>query len=257
MDKLFRVDGKIALITGAAGGLGQALCFGLAAAGAKVALADIRREAVEDAAARLRKEKAIAMSFGVDLASLESIRSLVEAVISEFGRIDILVNCAGINRREPILEVTEATFEHIVAVNLRGLYQLSQTVAPYMIGQGGGKIINIGSLTKDMALAGVSVYGATKAGVSAITQSMAVEWAKHNIQVNCIEPGFMRTELTTALWSDPGKAAWMRDRIAMDRPGEPEELVGALILLSSHASSYVTGQTWCVDGGVTAGGKHW
>jgi len=257
VNKLFRLDGKVALITGAAGGIGQALCLGLAGAGAKVALADIRQQAVEMAAEKMQRQNSIAAAFSVDLASHESVKRLVQEVIAHFGRIDILVNCAGINRREPILDVTETTFEQIVAVNLRGVYQLSQAVAPHMIRQGGGKIINIGSLTRDMGLAGVSVYGATKAGVSALTLSMAVEWAKYNIQANCIEPGFMKTELTAALWSDPEKEPWMRGRVAMERPGEPEELIGALLLFAGNASSYVTGQTWCIDGGVTAGGKHW
>jgi NAD(P)-dependent dehydrogenase (short-subunit alcohol dehydrogenase family) len=257
VEKLFSLQGRVALITGAAGGIGRVLCEGMAGAGAAVALADIRAAAMEPVAVSIHAMGREAECFEVDLSSKNSIRKHVEDVMARFGRIDILVNCAGINQREPILEVAEETFERILAVNLRGVYQLSQAVASHMIRQGGGKIIHIGSLTNAMGLAGVSVYGATKAGVSQLAMSMAIEWARHNIQVNCIVPGFMRTELTTALWADETKAAWMRGRIAAERPGEPEELLGTAILLASPASSYITGQTWCVDGGVTAGGRHW
>jgi gluconate 5-dehydrogenase len=257
VEKLFSLQGRVALITGAAGGIGRVLCEGMAGAGAAVALADIRAAAMEPVAASIHAMGREAECFEVDVSSKDSIRKRVEGVMARFGRIDILVNCAGINQREPILEVAEETFERILAVNLRGVYQLSQAVVGHMIRQGGGKIIHIGSLTNEMGLSGVSVYGASKAGVSQLAMSMAIEWAHHNIQVNCIVPGFMRTELTTALWADEAKAAWMRGRIAAERPGEPEELLGTAILLASPASSYITGQTWCVDGGVTAGGRHW
>jgi gluconate 5-dehydrogenase len=257
LEKLFSLHGRVALITGAAGGIGRVLSQGMAEAGAAVALADLRAAETQSAAAEIRGAGGQAEAFEVDVARQESIRSLVAAVIERFGRIDILVNCAGINQREPLLDVTEATFERILAVNLRGVFQLSQAVARHMIRQKGGKIIHIGSLTGEMALAGVSAYGVSKAGVSQLAMSMAVEWARHNIQVNCIVPGFMRTALTTVLWADAAKSAWMRGRIAAERPGEPEELLGTAILLASPASSYITGQTWCVDGGVTAGGHPW
>jgi NAD(P)-dependent dehydrogenase (short-subunit alcohol dehydrogenase family) len=257
IERLFSLHGRVALITGAAGGIGSVLAKGMADAGATVALADVRAAGAQSIAAGIREAGHAAEAFVVDAARQESIRSLVDAVAERFSRIDILVNCAGINKREPLLEVTQETFERILAVNLRGVFQLSQAVAGIMIRQGGGKIIHIGSLTGEMALAGVSAYGVSKAGVSQLAMSMAVEWARHNIQVNCIVPGFMRTELTTALWADEAKAAWMRGRIAAQRPGEPDELLGAAILLASPGSSYVTGQTWCVDGGVTAGGHPW
>jgi NAD(P)-dependent dehydrogenase (short-subunit alcohol dehydrogenase family) len=257
LENLFSLEGRVALVTGAAGGIGRALCEGMAGAGAAVALADIRADAMAPVAASIRAMGREAGCFEVDIARRDSIRRLVAQIAARFHRIDILVNCAGINKREAILDVAEETFERILNVNLRGVFQLSQEVAARMIRQGGGKIIHIGSLTSEMGLAGVSVYGVSKAGVSQLAMSMAIEWARHNIQVNCIVPGFMRTELTTALWEDEAKAAWMRGRIAAERPGEPQELLGAVILLASAASSYITGQTWCVDGGVTAGGLHW
>jgi NAD(P)-dependent dehydrogenase (short-subunit alcohol dehydrogenase family) len=257
LETLFSLQGRVALITGAAGGIGRVLSKGMADAGAAVALADLRTVEMDSVAAEIREMDRPAEAFAVDVARQDSIRRLVAAVLERFKRVDILVNCAGINKREPILEVTEETFGRILAVNLRGVFQLSQAVAEPMIRQGGGKIIHIGSLTGEMALAGVSAYGVSKAGVSQLAMSMAVEWARHNIQVNCVVPGFMRTDLTTALWADEAKAGWMRGRIAARRPGEPDELLGTAILLASPASSYITGQTWCVDGGVTAGGHPW
>lgn len=143
-----------------------------------------------------------------------------------------------------------------MAVNLRGLYQLSQTIVPLMP-ESGGKIVNIGSINSEMGLSHVSVYGAAKGAVKQLTKVMAVEWASRNIQVNCIIPGFMRTPLSAATWADPRKRDWMRQRISMQRPGEPEELLGMAIYLSSKASSYVTGQSFIIDGGVAAGGTGW
>jgi len=257
LHRLFSLDGKVVLITGAAGGIGRILTQGMADAGATVALCDIDLVRMQPIAEGILAKGKSAEAFAVDLASRSSITSLVEAVHRRWGHIDILVNCAAINKREPILEVTEEIFEKIINVNLRGLYQLTQTVATGMIQQGGGKIINFSSITPELALYGVSVYGATKAAVSQLTMSMAVEWAKHNIQVNAIAPGFIKTELTVPLWQDEQKAAWMRGRIALGRPADPDELLGMAILLASAASSYITGVTYCVDGGITAGGGHW
>jgi NAD(P)-dependent dehydrogenase (short-subunit alcohol dehydrogenase family) len=257
LQRLFGLHGKAALITGAAGGIGRALAAGMAQAGAAVVLADLDTRRAAEAAAELRRRDLRATSVGVNVADVRSITRMVRKVLTLHEGIDILVNCAGINRRQPLLEVEAATFDRIVAVNLRGLYQVSQQIAAHMIPRGGGKIIHIGSINSRLGLAGVSVYGATKGAVSQLTMVMAVEWARHNIQVNCLAPGFMRTALTAPLWRDRSKARWMRGRIAMERPGDPEELVGIALLLASPASSYITGQTYCVDGGLTAGGRPW
>jgi gluconate 5-dehydrogenase len=257
LQRLFGLQGKTALITGAAGGIGRVLATGLAEAGAAVALADRDGPGAMTLAKDLARRGMSAMAVAVDVADTRSITRMVRKVLSHCGAIDILVNCAAINRRQPVLEVDPGTFDRIIAVNLRGLYQVSQQVAAHMIPRGGGKIIQIGSINSRLGLAGVSVYGATKGAVSQVTMVMAVEWARHNIQVNCIAPGFMRTALTVPLWGDRSKARWMRGRIAMERPGEPEELLGATLLLASPASSYITGQTYFVDGGLTAGGRPW
>jgi NAD(P)-dependent dehydrogenase (short-subunit alcohol dehydrogenase family) len=178
---------------------------------------------------------------------------VVRQVIERHGSLDILVNCAGINQREPILEVTPETYDAIMGVNLRAVYFLSQAAARAMKDSGGGKIINIGSLTSTIALSDVSVYGCTKSAVAQLTKTMAVEWAKYNIQVNAIGPGFMRTSLSDPVWENQNRKRWMEERIPMRRGGQPEELIGLALLLASPASSYMTGQTVYVDGGFLSG----
>jgi gluconate 5-dehydrogenase len=255
-DELFSLRGKVALVTGAAGGIGQVLALGLARAGASLVLCDLHVDELARIGLMIRNAGGASKGYFVDLASQDSIRAMVEEVKDDFGRVDILVNCAAINKREPILEVDESTFDRIVNVNLRGLFQLTQAVVPLMP-ELGGKVVNIGSINSEMGLAGVSVYGATKGAVKQLTKVMAVEWAARNIQVNCIIPGFMLTPLSAPIWENAGKSQWMRDRIAAGRPGEPDELLGLTLYLSSQASSYVTGQAIVVDGGVLAGGSPW
>lgn len=258
LSDLFSLEGKVALITGAAGSIGSTLAYGLSFAGASVALADISTAPFETMVPTLIEAGRTACSYYVDLGRQETIEELVADVVAELGQVDILLNVAAINRREPILDVTQETYDRIMNVNLRGLFQLSQAAARQMRGRRcGGKIVNIGSINSEMGLDRVSVYGATKGGVKQLTKAMAVEWAPYNIQVNCIIPGFMRTPLSAPVWADPVRRAWMTSRIAMRRPGEPDELLGMAIFLSSKASSYVTGQSMIIDGGVLAGGSSW
>jgi gluconate 5-dehydrogenase len=255
-DELFSLRGKVALITGAAGGIGQELAVGLARAGASMVLCDLNVNELAGINDRIENLGRASKGYFVDLASQQSICMMVEEVRRDFGQVDILINCAAINKREPLLEVEESTFDKIMNVNLRGLFQITQAIVPLMP-EAGGKIINIGSINSEMGLAGVSVYGASKGAVKQLTKVMAVEWAERNIQVNCIIPGFMMTPLSAPIWQNGDKSKWMRDRIAAGRPGEPGELLGLAIYLSSKASSYVTGQAIIVDGGVLAGGGHW
>jgi NAD(P)-dependent dehydrogenase (short-subunit alcohol dehydrogenase family) len=253
--RLFALDGKAALVTGASGGIGRALAVALAEAGAAVGIHGRASAQMEQTRRLIETVGGRAVTLIADLGGVEACRKLIADAHAALGRLDVLINCAGINRRKPIAAVTDDDFEAIVAVNLRTAFFLSQAAHPIMRAQGGGKIINIGSLTSFIGLGSVSVYGATKAALAQLTKTMAVEWAKDNIQVNCLAPGFMLTPLTdTALWGDQYKREWLLDRIPARRPGQPEELVGLALLLASPASSYLTGQTIAVDGGVLAGG---
>jgi len=254
-DRLFSLKGKTALVTGAAGGMGRVLAVALAEAGATVGLHDLTTTQLEEPRRLIEEAGGRAVALAADLGDVEACRKLMGEAHQALGRLDVLINCAGMNRRKPIEVVTQDDFDTIVAVNLRSIYFLSQAAHPIMRAQGGGKIINIGSLTIFYGLEMVSVYGLTKGAVAQVTRVMAVEWAKDNIQVNCIAPGFMMTPLSEELWADEYKRQWFLGRIPMRRPGQPEDLVGTVLLLASEASSYLTGQTIIVDGGVLAGGS--
>lgn len=255
LEDLFSLNGKVVLLTGACGGIGAELAKALAGAGADMALTDI----VEDTLITLIEEMPDGNHSAVkmDVSSIESIHTVVDTVLKTYGKVDILINCAGINKREGFLDVEEETFDKIMDVNLKGAFFLTQEVVKRSMMKTGGKIINIGSINCTSMLGGVSVYGASKSALYALTRSMAIEWAKFDIQANCLAPGHVLTPLTTVTWDNPSRADYLRERIAMERPAAPEELVGITILLASKASSYITGQLFDVDGGALAGGKPW
>jgi len=256
IENLFSLQGSAALVTGASGGIGSAVAIALADAGANVALHGTHVKNLEEVRRRIDATGGRATILTADLSDLDACKKLISSTHQALGRLDILFNNAGMNRRKPIAEITAEDFEKIVAVNLRSVLFLSQTAQPIMKAQGGGKIINIGSLTSHIALGTSSVYGATKAAVAQLTKTMAVEWAVDNIQVNCIAPGFIITPLTEkSVWGDAYKKNWMLQRIPARRGGKPEDLAGAAIFLSSAASDYVTGHTLNVDGGTLAGGS--
>ncbi|MBC8163387.1 MAG: glucose 1-dehydrogenase [Roseiflexaceae bacterium] len=253
--KLFSLQGRVALITGASGGIGRSLAEGLAIAGASVALSGRTVEKLEQIQSAIETHGGTAAVFPADLREPAAIPALVESVHEHFGRIDSLVNCAGINQRQPIQDVIPAVYDEIMQTNLRSVYFLTRAVLPQMITQGGGKIINIGSLTAAIGLANVSVYGMTKGALAQLTKTMAVEWAAHNIQVNCLCPGFIATELTTTVWDDPQRRQWILDRLPIKRAGQPADLVGMAVYLAGPASDYMTGQSIYVDGGFLAGSQ--
>jgi gluconate 5-dehydrogenase len=256
LQRLFSLQGKTALITGASGGIGSALAAAFAEAGATVALNGITLEKLQAAKRRIDTLGGNAVIIQQDVKTVENCRSLVRTAHVQLGCLDILVNCAGVNRRKPISQVTEDDYDTIAQLNLKSVFFLCQAAHEVMRMQGGGKILNIGSVTSTDGLGGVSVYGITKSGVAQLTKTMALEWAKDNIQVNCLAPGFILTQLTeTGLWGDPHRKQWLTDRIPAGRPGKPEELAGAALLLASDASSYMTGQILSVDGGYLAGGS--
>ena len=257
LEKLFGLSGKKILLTGAAGGIGQKLAEGLAGAGGDMLLCDIEEDGLAALARRINGGGGNAECFFMDVSSLDSIRGAVAAIIDSAGRIDVLINCAGINKREGFLDVTEETYDKIMNINLKGIFFLSQEVAKHMMRQKSGNIINVASHNSVGMLGGCSVYGASKSAVTALTRSMAVEWAQYGIRANAIAPGHILTPLTQVTWDHPERSAYLRDRIAMRRPGTPEELVGAVVMLASDASSYMSGMMLHADGGCLAGGSPW
>lgn len=257
LEKYFSLEGKTVLFTGAAGGIGSAVARGLAMAGAKVALCDINEENLKAVKEQIVKDGGEASCHILNVTDMENIKSCVTEVAEKYGHIDVLVNCAGINKREGLVDVDEQTYDRIMAINLKGTFFVSQAVAPYMKEQNGGSIINIGSHNTGSILGGCAVYGATKCGVLSLTRTMAVEWAKYNIRANCVSPGHIKTALTVPTWEHPVRSKYLLDRISLDRPGYPEDIVGICVLLASEASSYITGAEIRVDGGCIAGGKPW
>ena len=255
LQRLFSLEGKTALITGATGGIGSALAKAFAEAGATIGVHGRDVAKAEALCAEIVAAGGKAIPVCVDLNTVAACRGLIADAQAQLGRLDIVFNNAGANRRKRIDDVTEDDFEALVGSNLRAIYFLCQAAHPIMKAQGGGKIIHIGSVNALYGLDGLSVYGLTKGGLSQLTKVQAVEWAVDNIQVNCLIPGFVRTPLTEVVWTDPVKARWLRSRIPMRRGGTPEEMVGAALLLASPASAYITGQNLVVDGGFVTGGS--
>ena len=247
---LFGLDGRVALVTGASGGIGKELAKGLAGAGAKVALSG--RDAAKLQA--LADDIGDATAFPGDLARMDEIPRLVAGLRDRYGRIDVLVNCLGINQRDPVVDVAEETYDRIMDTNLKSVFFLSQAVAPVMREQGWGRVVHIGSVNAAIGLHSIGVYGLTKAALVQTTKVMAVEWAEWGIRVNCLCPGFIETELTRkGLWGMPERRDWIMRRLCVKRPGLPEDLVGLCLYLASPAAEYTTGQAFYVDGGLLAG----
>lgn len=256
LQRLFSLSGKTALITGASGGIGRALSIAFAEAGAAVGLHGTNTANLTETLRLVEEAGGQGIVLTADLQSVDACRQLIDDANEKLGRIDVLINNAGMNRRMPLEEFSQDDFDTIVSVNLRSPFFLANFVHPIMKAQGGGKIVNIGSLTTLTAVGNVGVYGMTKSALGQLTKTQAVEWAKHNIQVNCIAPGFIRTPLTaTAQWADPVRRKWILERVPARRPGLPEDLIGAALLLATSAGDFITGQTLAVDGGYLAGGS--
>lgn len=255
-DSLFSLAGRVAVVTGAAGGIGRWLCAGLAAAGASVLATDVDEPGLLELCSALREAGAAAECVSVDLDDEVAPERIVSTALERFGAIHVLVNNAAVNRRMPMLEMDVETWDWITRLDLRLPYFLSQRAARAMIDQGdGGSIVSISSLNAGYALEQISVYGPAKAGLSQLTRVMALEWAEHGIRANAIAPGFMDTPLAAPVWADPEISRWIFNRVPVERPGRPDELIGACLLLASGAGSFLTGQTLYVDGGASAGGR--
>ena len=244
----FKLDGKIAIVTGASRGLGQAIALGLAEAGADIALVDILE--MDDTRTRIEKLGRKCVAITADLARKESAALIVEETVQGLGGIDILFNNAGIIRRAPFTDFTDNDWDDVMNVNIRGLFFLSQAVARIMIEQGrGGKIVNTASMLSYQGGILVPSYTASKSAVMGLTRLMACELAKHNIHTNAIAPGYMATDNTKPLREDPARNKAILERIPSGRWGEPEDLQGAAVFLASSASDYMNGYTIAVDGG--------
>jgi len=250
MKDIFRLGGKKALITGGSHGLGLAIAEGLALYGADIAM--IARDKIRLARAkkRLEKTRRKVWAYSFDLEDVERIPELFEEISEETGGMDILVNNAGINIRESVGEIKLENWEKIMRINLTSILVLSQCFfKDCRTKKKGGRIINISSLAAESARENIGAYTVAKGGIRQLTKSMAVEWAKYNINVNAIGPGYFATELTGPLQKNKKFDRWVKGKTPLGRWGRPEELIGAAVFLASEASSFVTGQTIYVEGG--------
>ena len=249
----FRLDDKVSIVTGASRGIGLAMAEGLAGAGSNLVIVGRRLEALQSIVERIANESGRhVIPVQADVGNFDDIGRIVEQTMAQFGRIDVLVNNAGINVRRPAEEYTEADWDTVTDVNLKGTFFLTQACGKVMIQQHAGKIINNLSLASAIGLPTITAYAASKGGLMQITKLLAVEWARHNIQVNGIAPGFIRTALTEPMRADM-RNRWVLNRTPANRWGEPEDLVGLTIYLASEASNFVTGEVIFVDGGCMAG----
>jgi 2-deoxy-D-gluconate 3-dehydrogenase len=247
MHNLFDLSGRVALVTGANTGLGQAIAIALAEAGADIVVAG--RSDPSDTAARVRAAGRRFHALQIDMAQAGQVGALVDQTIAAFGRLDILVNNAGIIRRDDAADVTEADWDAVVDTNLKSVFFLSQAAARHMLANGGGKIVNIASLLSFQGGIRVPAYAASKSGVAGLTHALANEWAARGINVNAIAPGYFETNNTAALRSDDVRAPQILARIPAGRWGQPSDLAGAAVFLASAASDYVHGVVLPVDGG--------
>jgi NAD(P)-dependent dehydrogenase (short-subunit alcohol dehydrogenase family) len=254
IDELYRVNGKVALVTGGYGGIGEAVCRGLGAMGAKVAIAGHNGDRAAACAKSLQTEGRDAWATSFEATSVAGTQQMVDEVVAHFGKLDILVNCIGLNREEKAEEVTEEMFDYVCDVNLKSAMFQAQAVARHMIRQGaGGKQVHLGSVRSLLGLRGrgYAAYCAAKGGLITLCKQLSAEWAPHSINVNVVAPTFIRTEQVGKMLSDPAFYANLIGRIPLGRIGEPEDVMAAVLFLVAPASNFITGQTLYLDGGIT------
>lgn len=253
MNELFDLTGQVAIVTGTSRGLGQHFARALAKAGADLVLTSRKRESLAPFAAEIEALGRRTISLELDVRDQGSIERMVEQAEAAFGQLHILVNNAGCNVRKPALDVTWDDWNLVLDTNLRGSFFIAQAVARRMIAKKYGRIINIGSVTSVFGYAGLAPYGASRGGVRQLTMSLADDWGRHGVTVNCLAPGWFKTYQNKVLYENQEWVDYLVDRIPVKRPGEPHDLDGAVVFLASEASRYVTGQTLLVDGGISTG----
>lgn len=247
---LFDLSGKTALITGSSRGLGRAFAEGLAQAGARVVLNGVNPQRLEEAAKEMQGQGYDVLTAAFDVADEMAIKAAFDQFDADGVAIDILVNNAGIQFRKPMLELETADWQRVIDINLTAAFVVGREAAKRMAERGHGKIVNIGSLTSELARATVAPYTVAKGGIKMLTKAMAAEWGEAGIQANAIGPGYMVTDMNEALINNPDFDAWVKGRTPMRRWGLPEELAGTCIYLASNASNYVSGQIIYADGGM-------
>jgi gluconate 5-dehydrogenase len=250
VNKLFDLSERTALVTGSSRGLGRAMAEGLAAAGAAIILNGADKSRLDEAVAALTAAGHSARGLRFDVTDEAAVVAAFEALDAEGVAVDILVNNAGIQFRKPMLELATADWQRVIDTNLTSAFVAGREAARRMARRGRGKVINIGSLTSELARATVAPYTVAKGGIKMLTRAMAAEWAEHGIQANAIGPGYMLTDMNQALIDNPTFDAWVKGRTPARRWGRPDELVGTCVYLASAASDYVSGQIIYVDGGM-------
>ncbi len=245
----FRLDGRVALVTGASRGLGLGMAQALAHAGADLAIASRTAGDLAEAEDMIRAVGSRTLNLPTDVGDVEAVRGMIGRTVDHFGRLDILVNAAGINFRRPFDTFTPEDWDTLMAVNLKGAFFACQEAAPVMRRQGKGKIINVGSIAFEISVPNIALYAISKGGMRQMTRALAIELARDNINVNAIAPGRFWTRMTDAFFSVPELYESAVGVIPMGRPGTPSDLAGTTVLLASDGSDYITGQTIFVDGG--------
>ena len=251
--RMFDLTGQVALVTGTSRGLGQYFARALARCGADLILTSRSREDLSEFQQEIFALGRKAVALELDVRDQASIARMAEQAQAAYGRIDILVNNAGCNVRKPAVDITWDDWNLVLDTNLRGSFFVAQAVARPMIARGYGRIINIGSVTSVFGFAGLAPYTASRGGIRQLTMSLADEWGRHGVTVNCLAPGWFKTKQNSVLYEDQDWVDYLCDRIPVKRPGAPHDLDGAVVFLASEESRYVTGQTLLVDGGISTG----
>ncbi len=251
---MFRLDHKVALVTGGSRGIGLAIANGLAGAGAHVVIAARTQDTCDRAVEQIRSRGGSAEAVALNVQDIAAGQQTIAQIVSRHGRLDILVNCAGTSARDLATDIKVEDFDRVLAVNVRDALFLSQAAGRVMLQARGGKIINIASATSFIGLSKVATYATSKGALVQMTRTLATEWAPYNVQVNAVAPGFILTDFNKTLWENQALYDWVIHNTPAGRLGKPEDVVGAVLFLASPASDFVNGHVLVVDGGFLAGG---